>query len=347
MSNLGVQRNDPFQPRQPVQVPACQECGRQDETLRVVAYPFVVSLVLVTFRRNFAGIWCGAHRTKHLALAGLISSTLGWIGIPFGLIFTPWVLYQLAQGGVQPPDVNIRLLSTLADDKLAKGDLAGAVRCLEECLKFKDDPDIKRHLAEVKPRYGPVPEPVGCWSTGMQIVGMLYVAIMIGMAIGMVDYGGGYFIARLLGGSVPLFLMVAEWLPLLIGTFAGAVAARGLLERSLLKSRTRGRALAVSLAVLVSMMLTYGIFEGGLVADNLRTAANGGFESAGEEVVVWVLTLLGGGFVGAWSAISLLPHNVVYIILIALATVFFLLVIVQAAQQTAGWQRRIQEGPTP
>ncbi len=105
--------------------------------------------------------------------------------------------------------------------------------------------------------------------------------------------------------------------------------------------------MAVSLAVLVSMMLTYGIFEGGLVADNLRTAANGGFESAGEEVVVWVLTLLGGGFVGAWSAISLLPHNVVYIALIALATVFFLLVIIHAARQTANWQRRVQEGPMP
>ena len=67
MSNLGVQGNDSLRPRQPVQVPACQECGRQDETLRVVAYPFVVSLVLVTFRRNFAGVWCGVHRPKHLA----------------------------------------------------------------------------------------------------------------------------------------------------------------------------------------------------------------------------------------------------------------------------------------
>ena len=69
--------------------PACQQCGRQDETLRVVAYPYVVSIVVVTQRAAFSGIWCGTHRRQNLLKAGLLTSTLGWLGIPFGIIYTP------------------------------------------------------------------------------------------------------------------------------------------------------------------------------------------------------------------------------------------------------------------
>jgi hypothetical protein len=38
----------------------CQVCGRQDETLRVVAYPYLFSLIFVTFRRAFFGLCAAA-----------------------------------------------------------------------------------------------------------------------------------------------------------------------------------------------------------------------------------------------------------------------------------------------
>jgi hypothetical protein len=37
-------------------VPACSICGRQDETLRLAAFPYVFSVVFLTFRRAFAGL---------------------------------------------------------------------------------------------------------------------------------------------------------------------------------------------------------------------------------------------------------------------------------------------------
>src|SRR6266705_2834583 len=123
MSKLNMELNAQPASIPPLQIPACQKCGRQDETLRLVVYPFVFSIVVVTFRRAFSGLWCKTHRTQYLTIAGLISSIFGWIGIPAGLIFTPAVLFQLTKGGVQPADTNIKILSTLAEDKLRKGDM--------------------------------------------------------------------------------------------------------------------------------------------------------------------------------------------------------------------------------
>jgi len=61
----------------------CQVCGRQDETLRLVAYPYVFSLVVITIRRAFTGLWCRRHRLRYQELAGMISAVLGWFGIPY------------------------------------------------------------------------------------------------------------------------------------------------------------------------------------------------------------------------------------------------------------------------
>ncbi len=331
---------DPPPERQNVPVPACQECGRQDETLRLVIYPFVVSLVFITFRRSFRGLWCSKHRAKHLAFAGLISSVLGWIGIPFGLVFTPVALYQLAKGGIQPTDPNIQMLSRLSDDKCEKGDIGGAVRCLEECLKFKDDQEVRRRLNEVRPRYGPQPEPVGCWTSSLNVLGALYKAILIGVIVGMVDYGAGYSLGGLLGNDVPLYLAIGTWLPLLLGAFISCLVAKGVLQQSLLRIRAKGEGLAVSLAVLAALLLTYGIFQGELIADNIHASATGLFESTGEAVAVWILTLVVGGFFGLWGAIT--SSQLIYLGLVALATVFFLLIIVPAARNTILWQKRIR-----
>ncbi len=345
MSEMNDQPASPYISQPPVPIPACQECGRQDETVRLVAYPFVISVVFITFRRSFRGLWCSTHRAKYLAFAGLISVVLGWLGIPFGIIFTPMALYQLAKGGIQPAESNIKILKLLADEKLRKGDTAGAIRCLEECLRFKDDPEARQRLNALRPQYGPQEEPVGCWTIGLKMLGTLYITIMVGMGIGMMDYGGGYFIAKLLGEEVPLFLIAAEWFPFLVGSFLGGIAAKHLLEQALMKIKARGQGLAIFFAVMASLMLTYGIFEGTLVADNIWALATGGFESTSEAILVAIITFLGGGFIGAWSAIRLLPGNTIYIVLVAVATVFFLVVIIQAARNIVDWQKRIQAGP--
>ena len=80
------------------ELPACSVCGRQDETVRLSVFPYVVSVVIMTHRRAFAGVWCRKHRTLRQLLASLITATVGWIGIPFGFIFTPVTLFSIAKG---------------------------------------------------------------------------------------------------------------------------------------------------------------------------------------------------------------------------------------------------------
>jgi hypothetical protein len=88
----------------------CEVCGRRDETVRFVVYPYVVSLIVVTFQRAFSGCWCRVHRLPRWLAATLISSIFGWFGIPFGLLFTPISLLQLARGGVEDKNIKGRIL---------------------------------------------------------------------------------------------------------------------------------------------------------------------------------------------------------------------------------------------
>ena len=104
----------PEEPQGDPEAPACMVCGRQDETLRIVALPYVISLVVVTFRRAFVGLWCWRHRNLMRIAAGAISAMFGWRGIPYGFIYTPVSLYKLAQGGDQPAEENQAMLIDLS-----------------------------------------------------------------------------------------------------------------------------------------------------------------------------------------------------------------------------------------
>ena len=147
-------------PESDSQGPACSACGRRDETLRAVRYPFVVSVIVVTFRRAFSGLWCAKHRNQRLFLASAITAMAGWIGIPFGLVWTPITLFKLARGGEQPADLNKTLLQDLADRKHQAGDDLGALRCLEASLRFGDDAATTERVRQLRARLGlPVPRP--------------------------------------------------------------------------------------------------------------------------------------------------------------------------------------------
>ncbi len=121
----------------------CSVCGRQDETLRDSIFPWVASALLVTTRRTFVGRWCGRHRRVQLGLAALITSTVGWLGVPWGVIHTPLTLIKLAGGGEDLSEENARLLKDLAHYKQRSGDKEGALACLEESLKLADSPEAR------------------------------------------------------------------------------------------------------------------------------------------------------------------------------------------------------------
>lgn len=83
-----------------------------DRGAKLVVYQYVISLGIVTFRRNSPLKLVPADSSpaaKSLPWT-LLSFLLGWWGIPFGFIYTPMVLYKNLNGGT---DVTPAILAKL------------------------------------------------------------------------------------------------------------------------------------------------------------------------------------------------------------------------------------------
>jgi hypothetical protein len=72
-----------------------------DRGAKLVVYQYVISVVILTFRRNSPLQLVPADSSaaaKSLPWT-LLTFLLGWWGFPFGLIYTPMVLFQNLKGG--------------------------------------------------------------------------------------------------------------------------------------------------------------------------------------------------------------------------------------------------------
>jgi hypothetical protein len=83
---------------------------------RFVIYQYCISVVVLTFRRNspIQFIPAGQSPTAKGMPWTLLSFFLGWWGFPFGLIYTPMVLYKNLNGGI---DVTQNVLSALSANR--------------------------------------------------------------------------------------------------------------------------------------------------------------------------------------------------------------------------------------
>jgi hypothetical protein len=79
---------------------------------RFVIYQYCISVVILTFRRNspIQFVPAGASPAAKGLPWTLLSFLLGWWGFPFGLIYTPMVLYKNLNGGI---DVTQNLLGAI------------------------------------------------------------------------------------------------------------------------------------------------------------------------------------------------------------------------------------------
>ena len=58
----------------------CQKCGISNEASRLAVFPYVISIVLVTFRRAWSGVFCSHCSSQKMTIAKLLSFTFGWWG---------------------------------------------------------------------------------------------------------------------------------------------------------------------------------------------------------------------------------------------------------------------------
>ena len=87
---------------------------------KFVYYPYVISLVVITFSRNSDVhlVRAGENRVVKGLPYALMTLVLGWWGFPWGLIRTPIALVQNFGGGV---DVTPNVMSSLGRSPVATG----------------------------------------------------------------------------------------------------------------------------------------------------------------------------------------------------------------------------------
>jgi len=89
---------------------SCQKCGRSDSSLRLCAFPYIVSILILTFRRTWGGLYCVNCRGMEMFKAKLLTTFLGWWGIPFGPIYSLGVIFSPSEGMI-PAEPNASYLA--------------------------------------------------------------------------------------------------------------------------------------------------------------------------------------------------------------------------------------------
>jgi tetratricopeptide (TPR) repeat protein len=322
-------------------VPVCQACGRKDETLRLVGLPYVVSLLLITFRRGFVGVWCARHRRQRTLLAGAITAVLGWIGIPFGLIYTPLALFKLATGGEQPAEANVRLLQRLADYELEMGNVQGARRCLEQVLRVRDDDAARERLRQHEARYGP-PAASPARTFLPVLAGLVGVAIT-GCVTGLANSTVGAIVHLLSGGAASLLVVILSWTPTIALLFLGGLILSWLVEGTLSRIRCSGKTLGLAFSLLAALIALYGTQQGmvaGLFVQELATGATPPLTLLDLPMILLAVTAGAGTLILA-SLRSPQASDIIYVILIAAAALYYGWVALRAAGLTVAWQQRL------
>jgi hypothetical protein len=323
-------------------VPACSVCGRQDETLRVVIYPYVFSLIIVTFRRAFAGVWCQKHRRAPWFLASLITATLGWIGIPHGLLWTPITLFKLARGGDQPVKLNSEMLRVLAEHKLQQNDAPGAVRCLEASLQFNDDSVTRESLQAIRTRFGLPTYEGGGWRIVLTLVSVLLGAAGTGTIIGILDFVITILLSSLMASEVPIYVAIFSWTPFIAMAFIGGLILSQLIEWALTRIRCRNQFLAIGMSIIAAALAVYGVLQGSALSAYIVALVSGEFESTLQAIFTGILTLfLGGVLWGLELTKPAATSDVIYNILLLIIVVYYLAIATSTASRIVRWQQRL------
>ncbi len=155
----------------------CQKCGNSDATLRFAAFPYVVSVVILTFRRAWGGLYCERCRIQETFKGKMITLFFGWWGIPFGPIYSLGVLFGQGDGKV-PPDINASYLAQLGIHFLQHDDPVQAQEAWNASYYYYPDPKLRNLYHEVFGSAPTEPAEVSGSSAGMWLVLGLVLAIV-------------------------------------------------------------------------------------------------------------------------------------------------------------------------
>lgn len=128
----------------------CEKCGKQDSTLRLSIFLSVISYFVLTQKRAHAHVLCSGCRIKYSLLSNLKVWILGWWGFPWGPIYSLEALFKNLQGGEQPVDNNVALLSLLAYDFYTQNRYEECYKVLKASYKLRPDKETKEYMDQIE-----------------------------------------------------------------------------------------------------------------------------------------------------------------------------------------------------
>ena len=320
---------------------ACQICKGQDETLRLISYPFVFSLVIITFRRMFHGVYCSRHANRYFFLAALITMTVGWMGIPFGLIFTPITLVNLYTSDKRLRSANAKLLLEIAKAKQEKGHTREAAIFYQESLwlngKETEQPESSQKIpALVFSQQPPFLIQV------ISLLGGFCAAWLLGFLIGLVDAMVSTPFVDL-QGQISVLVIIFSYIPLLLMLFFGGFVLarfiRWMLERTQITSHWVGRLVAG----FTSLISFYAILVGNLFF--FVQAGSGQMASRLIDLIrINGLLLVHGGWLTLDGLIRQgTAADLLFVVLVIFGWMSFFWLCQDGARQTVEWRRTLQK----
>lgn len=323
--------------------PACQICGRRDETLRAVTVPYVISLLVVTMRRAWVGVFCWRHRIQRVLAAGFITSLMGWWGIPWGVIHTPVALYKLLKGGDIPEDENVELLARVGVHVLNTGEPGQAIRIFEESLGIKEDERTRKSLLQLHAKY-PLSHELSDPRSPVWYVSGLTLASLIGMGIGLLDYLIVTFLGWILGSETNILFAILSWAPWVALLFVGALILSELLQKVYVRTQTDHLLISLIMGLGCAGLLWYGIPQGYLITDYLSAIIGGlAFESAGDFILTTGAVITQGG---VWFVLdsfeSGLAGDWIYLLIWGVAGILYAWTGFARAQESVQWRVRLE-----
>jgi hypothetical protein len=114
----------------------CTSCKRISAQPRFIYFYWVTSFLFFSYRRQSSGVYCPTCAARKLFWSSLITGTIGWLGVPWGIIWSIQALIYNIMGGKQSAELNAFVLTkqALYFQKAGQHDMAAAVA--EEARRF-------------------------------------------------------------------------------------------------------------------------------------------------------------------------------------------------------------------
>ncbi|MFW6116502.1 MAG: hypothetical protein ACOC6F_02130 [bacterium] len=166
----------------------CQSCGRSDHSLRLAVFPYVVSIVIVAFRRAAdAGVYCQTCRYRKSLKWGLITSFTGWWSL-WGFFWTVKALIDNGRGGSMPEEENRGFLAQFAWASATLGKIAQAKSALRDLRSYGADEESSRLALQLHEEY-PEVQPLSSNGFRYGFLGMVLSVVATYSLIGMLVFG--------------------------------------------------------------------------------------------------------------------------------------------------------------